>query len=435
MKVRRTVALCATIALAGGAAACGGSSGDDGGSSGGQGKKTSGGKVISVDSMNAPPKGTITWCAAKDITGAFHSAVKRYNAKYKAEGYSVKLLEFPESADEQRTQFVQRQQSRSPECDVFGSDVIWTAEFAAQHWLYDMTPYVESRKDEFIPSTFETTRYEGRNWAVPFGTNTGFLFYRTDKVSGVPASWQEVYADARKDGGIAYQGASYEGLTCDYLEIAFAAGGKVLSDDGKQAVIDSPENLKALKFMADGVKDGTAPKAVTTYMEEPARQAFESGQVAFQRNWHYAWGLGQKAPKTKGKMKAIPLPPFEGGGKAGILGGVNLVISTFSKNPGAALKLIDYLTSAETQSRLADQQPPTLTAVYDDPAAQKRLGFPAAQFREGVEQAHARPASPVYPLISQAIYKNVNAALAGRVTPEAALKRAQQQMTDALKTF
>ncbi len=56
---------------------------------------------------------------------------------------TVKLLEFPESADEQRNQFVQRQEAKSAECDVFYSDVIWTAEFAVQKWLYDMTPYVE----------------------------------------------------------------------------------------------------------------------------------------------------------------------------------------------------------------------------------------------------------------------------------------------------
>jgi multiple sugar transport system substrate-binding protein len=41
----------------------------------------------------------------------------------------------------------------------------------------------------------------------------------------------------------------------------------------------------------------------------------------------------------------------------------------------------------------------------------------------------------VYPQISQAIYKNVNEALAGRVSPEEALKNAQAQMQQALETF
>ena len=49
--------------------------------------------------------------------------------------------------------------------------------------------------------------------------------------------------------------------------------------------------------------------------------------------------------------------------------------------------------------------------------------------------AAARPVSPVYPQISQAIYKNVNEALAGRVSPEQALKTAQSEMQKALQTF
>src|SRR5439155_821060 len=122
---------------------------------------------------------------------------------------------------------------------------------------------------------------------------------------------------------------------------AFAAGGKVLSDDGKKSEINSPENLKALQFMVDGIKSGAAPKAVTTYMEEPARRAFEAGKAAFMRNWPYAYALDQMAPKIKGKFKVAPLPSFEGGGKAGILGGHNMVVSAYSKNPGAILKFID----------------------------------------------------------------------------------------------
>ena len=32
-------------------------------------------------------------------------------------------------------------------------------------------------------------------------------------------------------------------------------------------MIDSPQNVSALKLMADAVQGGAAPKAVTTYME------------------------------------------------------------------------------------------------------------------------------------------------------------------------
>jgi len=416
------------------AAGCGDDEADDGGAGRDQSAGTvEGAKVIDPASMEGA-KGQVTACGGKDTTGSKTAGTKAFNAQNP--GITVKLLEFPESADEQRNQFVQRQEAKSGECDVFYSDVIWTAEFAIQNWLYEMTPYVEQRRDEFIESTFETATYEDKVWGVPHKTNAGFLYYRTDQVSEVPETWQEVYDIAAKTDGIAYQGAAYEGLTVDFLELAFAAGGKVLSDDGKSAEIDSPENLKALRLMVDGINNGAAPKAVTTYMEEPARRAFEAGRVTFLRNWPYVYATASRAKATKGKFDVAPFPAFEGGGKAGILGGFNLVISTYSKNPGAALKFIDYMTHDERQAedivKYSDASP--LKAVYDDPAVQEAQPF-ATDLKAAVEQSKSRPISPVYPQISQAIYKNVNEALSGKTSPEDALKQAQTEMEQALETF
>ena len=171
-------------------------------------------------------------------------------------------------------------------------------------------------------------------------------------------------------------------------------------------------------------------------MEEESRRYFESGKATFMRNWPYAYALGQKAKAVKGKFKVMPFPEFEGGGKAGILGGHNQVVSVYSKNPGGALKWIDYITGEENQKNqfLTASQSPTLKAIYDDPEVQKKYEF-ATQLRDAISQAKSRPVSPVYPQVSQAIYKNVNEALAGRVSPEEALKTAQSDMDKALATF
>jgi multiple sugar transport system substrate-binding protein len=424
-------------ALMGGlVAGCGDDEGGGGGGTSGSEETgaTEGAKAIDVASMEGA-KGEVTYCTGKDTSGAQKESVKLFNEENKANGLSAKLLEFPESADEQRNQFIQRQEAKSGECDIFYSDVIWTAEFASQKWLMDVTPYVEERESEFIPATFETVSYDGKFWGVPKQSDAAFLYYRTDQVESAPATWQEVYKLAAENDGIVYQGAAYEGLTCDYLEIAFAAGGEVLSEDGKEARFDSPENLKALQFMVDGIKDGAANKAVATYMEEQARRAFEAGRATFMRNWPYAFAIG-KENKDAPKFEVAPFPEFEGGGKAGILGGHNLVISAFTDNPGGSLALIDFLTSEESIKRDATDfsLAPVLQAVYDDPAVQKAMPF-AAELKQAIAQAKSRPVSPVYTQISQAIYKNVNEALSGAVTPEEALKTGQSEMEKALATF
>jgi multiple sugar transport system substrate-binding protein len=430
----RLAAAAATVLLAA-LVGCGDDGGGGGGGGGGETGAAGDAKVIDVKSMENA-KGTVTYCTGKDTTGETKEWRKLFNEKFADQGLEAKVVEFPASADEQRTQFVQRQEAKAADCDVFRSDVIWTAEFASQGWLYDLTPYVESIKDRFIPAPLETATYDGKIWGAPSYTNAGLMYYRTDKVQEMPATWQELYQVAADEGGIVFQGAAYEGLTCDWLELAFAAGGSVLSEDGKKATIDSPENVAATKLMADAVKSGAAPKAVATYMEPESLTAWQTGKYAFMRNWPYAYALSEEEPKLKGKFKVAPLPEFEGKGTAGILGGANSVISTYSKNPGGALALVDFLSSQEWQTILTAKYsvPSPLKATYDEPEVQKAIPF-YEELRRGIEAAKARPVSPVYPQISQAIYKNVNPALSGQKSPEDAMKDAQADIEQALASF
>jgi multiple sugar transport system substrate-binding protein len=431
--LRRITTMMAVLALAA-AAGCGGD--DDSGTAGTtETGSTKDAKAIDVNAMDGA-KGEVTYCTGKDTTGETKEWSKQFNAKYESQGLSVKVVEFPASADEQRNQFVQRQEAKSDDCDVFRSDVIWTAEFASQKWLYDLTPYMDKVKDRFFDSSLETATYDGKIWGVPSYTNAALIYYRTDKVDEAPSTWQQVYQEAGDKGGIVYQGASYEGLTCDWLELAFAAGGEVLSEDGTKAVIDSPENVAATKLMAESISSGAAPKAVTTYMEPESLAAWQSGKPAFMRNWPYAYGLSQDTAKLKGKFAVAPLPEYEGAGKASILGGGNSVISVYSKNPGGALAVVDFLATQDWQTTLTAKfsQASPLKATWDDPEVQKAIPF-WKELRQAIEQARARPVSPVYPQISQAIYKNVNAAISGQTSAEDAMKQAQSDIQKALETF
>src|SRR5919197_3780316 len=415
--------LCAALACGVLVAACGGGDNGGGGSSGGgESGTTSGVKAVDPAWMQNA-KGTVTYCSGKDTSGDLKETIAEFNKANP--DLQVKLVEFPEDAQQQHDQFVQRQKAKSGDCDGFEEDVVWTAEFASQKWLMDMTPYIESRKSDFIPSTLETVTYDGKIWGAPRVSDSGMMYYRTDQVKKFPSTWQELYKEAGENNGLVYQGSAYEGLTVDFLEYAFAAGGSVISDDGKKSTINSPENVKALQFMVDGIKNGDVPKAVTTMIEETARRAWEAGKATFMRNWSYCSALSQQAPKVKGKFAVAPYPSFEGGGKAAVLGGHNMVISVYSKNPGGALKFIDYATSTEriTKNAVKYSKTPTIGASYDDPAVKKAMPF-ADALRQGVENAKSRPVSPVYPQISEAIFKNVNAALSGATSPQDALKKA-----------
>jgi multiple sugar transport system substrate-binding protein len=392
-----------------------------------------GGAPDAEKATQAKASGDVTWCIGKDTTGAFGTVVDSFNkANPKA---NVKLLELPEDAGEQRRLQVQRLEAKSPECDVLGTDVIWTAEYAAQGWLLDVSDFISKNGDKFIPSTVDTTEFEGKNWAVPFNSNAGFIYYRTDKVKQAPDNWEDLYKEAGENDGVVYQGFRYEGLTVNFLELVYSAGGSVLSEDGKEATADSQEVKDALQFMADGIKNGDAPKAVTTYKEEESRRAFESGNATFMRNWPYAYALG-KDSKIADTFDIATFPGFAGNKGAGVLGGYNLAISAYSKNPEGSLAFAEFATDPEQQKLMATEAslPPTVTETYDDPAVQKAMPF-AKELRTAIEQAQPRPVSPVYPQISEAIFNNVYAALQGDMSADEAASKMNEEIQKALETF
>jgi multiple sugar transport system substrate-binding protein len=407
-----------------GLTACGG--GDD------EGGGLAEGKVLQPSDAQGA-SGGVTWCIGKDTSGAFNTAVEQFNQQNPK--LQADLLELPESADIQREQQIQRLRAESSECDVLGMDVIWTAEYAASGWLYDLTPVVDEHESEFIPSIMDTVEYEGKKWALPFNTNSGFLFYRTDEVPQPPSTWEDVYKEAKEKNGLVYQGERYEGLTVDFLELLYSAGGKVLSEDGETVEIDSPETREALEFLRDGVEEGAVTKAVTTYEEESSRRAFEAGNATFMRNWPYAYALGKES-NIADDFDVARFPGFAGNEGAGVVGGYNLGISSYTDNPDGSLAFAEFLVTPAVQKQMFIKAtlPATATSVYKDPEVQEEIPF-TTELLKAVEQAQARPVSPVYTEISQAIYDNVFEVINGKQSADEATSKMNSEIEDALQRF
>jgi multiple sugar transport system substrate-binding protein len=402
--------------------------GDDGGGGGESGTKDA--KTVG----QAKAQGDVTWCIGKDTSGAFSTVVSNFNKANP--NANAKLLELPTSADDQRRLQIQRLRAKSSECDVLGMDVIWTAEYAAQGWLLDVSDALDENKDTFIPSTLETAKYQDKYWAIPFNTNAGFIYWRTDQAgSQPPKTWEDIYKQAGQDDGFIFQGARYEGLTVNFLELLYSAGGNVVNDDASEATANSQEVKDVLAFMKKGVDDGAVPKQVTTYMEEESRRAFEAGRATFMRNWPYAYALGKESPVAD-KFEVTTFPSYQGNPGAGVLGGYNLGISAYSNNPEGALAFAQFATSADQQVPQVTKAslPAVVTEVYDRPEVKKALPF-AAELRKAVEQAKPRPVSPVYPQISEAIYTNVYSVLQGDMSPDEASSKMNDDIQKALETF
>lgn len=378
--------------------------------------------------------GSLSICGGRDSVGLYKGTV---DAFMKANpGITAKYTVLGATTDEARTQAVQRLQAKSGECDLFLTDVTWTPEFASQGWLQDMTKVTDAVKDTLIPSTVATTQYKGKSWATPYYTNAGLLYYAKDKVAK-PETWKQVYAEAAKapGNGLVYQAKQYEGLTVNFLELLYSAGGDVIDGQGN-VKIDSPETRKVLDFMASGVKNGSADRAVLTYEENSTRLAYESGKYGYERNWPNVYGQLNATP-LKGTFGVAPLPSFDGSSKgSGVLGGWNLAISAFSSNPGAAVAFVNFESSPEWQKHVAMDysQAPAGEAAYSAPEVIAKMPF-AQELLVSVKGAKPRPVSPVYSQISEAINKNVHAVLAGDSSTEDAVKKMAEQIKAAQASF
>jgi multiple sugar transport system substrate-binding protein len=78
--------------------------------------------------------------------------------------------------------------------------------------------------------------------------------------------------------------------------------------------------------------------------------------------------------------------------------------------------------------------PAVATAVYEDPEVQKEIPF-TEELLKAVEQAQARPVSPVYTEISEAIFNNVFEVLQGRESADSATSKMKSEIESALQRF
>jgi trehalose/maltose transport system substrate-binding protein len=415
-RLMATLAVLAVSALV--MAGCGG--GDDSGGGGSDQSLTS--------------RGPITYVAGKDNNNVNRPTIDKWNAAHPDE--KVTFKEQSDQADQQHDDLVQHFQAKDQNYDVTSVDVIWTAEFAAKGWLHPLKDQFNVDTSAFLPATIKTATYNNTLYALPYASDGGLLFYRKDLVKTPPKTWDEMMgmcsiAKQNNMGCYAGQLTKYEGLTCNATEAINTAGGKVVGDDGKTPEVNSPESAKGLSRLAEAYKNGNIPKEAITFQEEQSRQAFEAGKLLFLRNWPYVYSLAttDASSKVKDKFGIAPLPGDSGPG-ASTLGGHDAAISAYSKNKATAFDFLKFWSSEETGRYFATQGSlaPVLSALYDDPALQKKLPY-LPTLKTSIENAVPRPVTPFYPAVTKAIQDNSYAAIKGEKPVEQALT----DMNNAIK--
>jgi multiple sugar transport system substrate-binding protein len=384
---------------------------------------------------------TITWAAgAITHTNLRKTMIAMFEKQYP--NIKVHLVNEASSTDTTRAELTTQIEGGSTTPDVYLGDVIWPAQFAHNQLAVPLSDHLSKAFfNRFANGLVAGASYQGKVYAAPFFVDSAFLFYRKDLLAKAhlspPTTWQQVENDSKilqqqklVKYGFVWQGNSYEGLTCDFMEYLTDAGGKVFNANGSVA-INSSQAVKAINTMRNFVTSGVSPRAVTTFQENDSMTSFASGQSAFLRNWSYAWSVSNDKSQSKvvGNVGVTTLPSFTTG-KAGYgtIGGWDLYVNPHTQHLQAALDFIDFMTGTKAQTLLAEHynEIPTNGAVQENPSVKKIS--PIMAIASKVNFVSRPSSSPQYAAVSTAIYTNVNQALSGGTTAQAAVKKMAQQI-------
>jgi multiple sugar transport system substrate-binding protein len=369
--------------------------------------------VLGACGVGAEEGGTgsraINWYAFNEPGGSYQMAVDNCNKQANGR-YHINYVKLPNIADQQRELLVRRLAAEDDSIDLASLDVIWTAEFAEAGWIRPWEGERRSVAEEGkLEGPLKTVEYKGKVWAIPHTSNTQLLWYRKDRVDTPPEdfTWDEMIDDAVKKGtDVEVQAAQYEGLVVWINALIAGAGGQIVNQQGDVEVNNTAK--RAAEIEKKLATSPAAPPGMSTNREDQARQGFESGRSDYQVNYTFIYPSAAEVGGDFQKNIGWARYPRTDTDKPSRppLGGFNIAVSEFSKNPDLAFDAAECLASPENQALSAELGglPPTTESVYSNPKVEKAFPF-ADELRTSIDAAAPRPVTPAYSDISLAIQK------------------------------
>jgi sn-glycerol 3-phosphate transport system substrate-binding protein len=306
--------------------------------------------------------------------------------------------------------------------------------------------------DGFYPAFMENSRTGGKTYGVPFQRSTPVLYWNKDafKEAGLdpetpPATWDEMVSFGKKltktdsAGNVSQWGVRiptsgfpywlFQGLTTQ--NDAF-----LMNADGNETYFDNPAVIEALQYLVDlstkykvmapGIVEwGTTPKAF--FERETAMMWTTTGNLTNVRD-HAPFDFGV-AMLPANKRRGAPT------------GGGNFYIfkDSTDEQKKASLEFIKWITAPEQAARwtIATGYVAPRPDAWEAPAMKAYVkDFPPALVaRNQLEFATAELSTYQNQRVTTILNDGLEAAITGKMTPEAAMKDAQQKADEILKAY
>jgi sn-glycerol 3-phosphate transport system substrate-binding protein len=307
---------------------------------------------------------------------------------------------------------------------------------------------------------------DGRLYSMPFNTSNPVLYYNKDmfKEAGLdpekaPRTWAEVTDYARKltkkdaSGQTTQYGCSFAfyGWFVEQF-IAVQGGYYVNNENGRmaratEATFNGPEGVALLEWWKSMLDEGICANLGRATAD--TKKAFDSGVVAMTLD--STAGVRDRIDAAAGKFEVgvgyLPRATEENYNTSGtIIGGASLWMLNLrpEKEQEAAWKFVKFMSSADSQAywHINTGYYPINAKGYNHPDdIAWRQKYP--QFQVAIDQLHMAPLNNftaggligVFPEARQTVEGALEECFAGQATPQEALDKAAQSVTQAIQDY
>ena len=338
--------------------------------------------------------------------------------------------------------------------DVVNLNPLFAANLASKGGLQPLEPLLpQGSSTTYLPRIWQAGQSaapdgQPQQFAIPWYLTARITLANTQILSEAgysapPRTWAEVpaYAEAvkRRTGRYALFVTVVPEDSAELLE-SLVQMGVTLLDGRQRAAFNTPAGRRAFAFWSDLYRRGLLPREVVSQGYRRAIELYQSGELAqVGSGAEFLRSIQTNAPQVAAATR--PYPPLTGANGAANVAVMTLAIPRQSKVAEPATRFALFLTDATNQARFAEQArvlPSSIGALQQVEAALE-AEQPASQPEQLVRQARllsaqtlssARvlvPASPGVKRLQAIVYTQLQRAMLGQVSSDAALAEAERQ--------
>jgi ABC-type glycerol-3-phosphate transport system substrate-binding protein len=293
------------------------------------------------------------------------------------------------------------------------------------------------KPDDFQPAALAAWQRDGALYGLPADAVPQVLFYNQDlfEANGVATpnsgwTWDDWLASAKRltvsSGG---QVTRYGTAVGPWSAMVWGNGGELVSADGTQTLLDSPDSAAGVQFAADMINvHKVAPLPKDAGGPDPV-QLFENQQVAMMPGLSSLAG-SLLAAKLPFKWAIAPLPI----GKEPVspLSVSGLAISSHSQNQQAALDFATFIVGPQGSALKANLLPFAAPALRSAPARASNVTGEEA-ILQAIQHGRTLPQVEQWPQIKTLVDDALKPVWQGQMKVSAAYARVVPQINALLK--